>query len=521
MCTNLSRGEQPPAQSEVIEQRTVTTVMARAAIIICALLVCSGLCVPSSSSKVRSRPARRPKPKRPEADLDPRPRVLAKGEDDTAEEADGDAAASTSTVEVDERSAEATAEDGSESPRKTSRQAKTKRKLKRRRRTAPPPPPGVSGWLSSYIDSAKQSLAERRERAERERLVRELQLQQLREEFERRMQQAEAEGADVDVDDGPVEVSMVERGMLYGSVLMSPAGVPGLIVGGAMGGTAGFVADRIERVRSYISDAYCERVDTEQQNAAQMAAASSELQNLDEVTVKSADPEEAAELAAALKDFLCRPCNQRCADCAARLEARNQAWASVNLAVLVCFDCAAVHRSLGVSGAYRAARRPPPAAHRPPPTAHRPAHKPLTRLAPLLFTPSPLFTHAPHASRPSPLEQSRVSSLSYSTGGTWRRRRCCSRAATTWRGSCTCRGCHAATQSLPPRATPRSGRPSYAPSTSGCAGRSRRSARGASTRSRARGGRRASRPRRAPSGSARPPPARGARGPLVPGRCLA
>ena len=55
------------------------------------------------------------------------------------------------------------------------------------------------------------------------------------------------------------------------------------------------------------------------------------------------------ELGQALVDFLDRPCNRRCADCAARIGHRNEAWASVNLGVVVCVDCAAVHRGLGVS----------------------------------------------------------------------------------------------------------------------------------------------------------------------------
>lgn len=149
--------------------------------------------------------------------------------------------------------------------------------------------------------------------------------------------------------EGEVEMTLSERGALFGSILMSPAGVPGMIVGGAFGGAAGFLTDRIDRVRAYITDAYGDRVQVEQQNEKEMAKAEAELRSLDEIRVASNDPMEAEALAAALSDFVERPCNRRCADCAVALETRNAGWASINTGVIVCKQCAACHRSLGVS----------------------------------------------------------------------------------------------------------------------------------------------------------------------------
>jgi hypothetical protein len=189
------------------------------------------------------------------------------------------------------------------------------------------------------VETAKESLAEKR--AEQRALA---------EAYAQRLRAAEevgGSGGDV-VDEGG-ELSLFERGALFGSLLMAPAGVPGIIVGGAFGGAAGYVAERIDQVRKYVSDAYGERVATEQTNAAEMAKASEALAALDQIRVMSKDPTEAAELAAALEAFLDRPCNRRCADCAVELETRNSAWAVVNQGVLVCKHCAACHRSLGVS----------------------------------------------------------------------------------------------------------------------------------------------------------------------------
>ena len=151
------------------------------------------------------------------------------------------------------------------------------------------------------------------------------------------------------VEEEGAEMSATERGALIGSALMSPAGMPGLIVGASIGGAAGYVADRVEQAMGHVASLYGERVRVERQNEEAMAAAASELQTLDKIRVVSDNATEAAELEAALYAFLNRPCNRKCADCAAKLKTRNEAWASLNGGVLVCKDCAAVHRGLGVS----------------------------------------------------------------------------------------------------------------------------------------------------------------------------
>ena len=160
-------------------------------------------------------------------------------------------------------------------------------------------------------------------------------------------------GGGQDAADGYLEVdaplSLSERGAIIGSVLLSPAGMPGLLVGGAFGGATGYVAERIDQACNYVTSAYGERVDSDRRNEAEIAAAHNELTALADVTVRCADPEEAEELRNELIAFLEAPANQCCADCACKLERRNEAWASVNLGILVCMKCAAVHRSLGVS----------------------------------------------------------------------------------------------------------------------------------------------------------------------------
>jgi len=200
---------------------------------------------------------------------------------------------------------------------------------------------GLQARLASYVESAKESLAARQEAALREQRAQKRALA----EMEARMR----EGDDGSEDGDAPDMTLFERGALFGSLLMSPAGIPGVLVGGAFGGAAGYVAERIDQVRSYVTDAYGERVETEKANAEQMARASDELHSLEEIRVVPADAEEAARLSAALAAFVDKPCNRRCADCAVAFEARNEAWASVNQGVLVCKQCAACHRSLGVT----------------------------------------------------------------------------------------------------------------------------------------------------------------------------
>ena len=205
---------------------------------------------------------------------------------------------------------------------------------------------------SSVKDAIAQRDAARREAAERGRSAEyedDEDGEDDEQDDEERYARRRAAAAEEEEEEGEtVEITMSERGAMIGSLLLSSAGVPGIIVGGAFGGAAGYVTERIEQARSYVASAYGERVATERQIKEQMAAANSELKALDDVRVLSADADEAAELTAQLAAFLAMPCNKRCADCAARLRHPNDAWASVNLGVLVCVNCAAVHRSLGV-----------------------------------------------------------------------------------------------------------------------------------------------------------------------------
>ena len=65
--------------------------------------------------------------------------------------------------------------------------------------------------------------------------------------------------------------------------------------------------------------------------------------------MRSSDPEEAASLTEAMLELLSQPANCKCADCAARFDKFNDAWAEMNRGVLVCVNCAAVHRSMGTN----------------------------------------------------------------------------------------------------------------------------------------------------------------------------
>ena len=130
---------------------------------------------------------------------------------------------------------------------------------KRRKRAQPPPPPPPSlsgsllGGLSRIRDGAESAYRskqeawavqeeERKLEALRERRRAAARLRKLREEVEALEQAAgegEAsgmmEGEVVDDEEAP-PLSLAERGALIGSVLLSPAGMAGLIVGGTFGG---------------------------------------------------------------------------------------------------------------------------------------------------------------------------------------------------------------------------------------------------------------------------------------------
>ena len=149
------------------------------------------------------------------------------------------------------------------------------------------------------------------------------------------------------------ELSLSEQAALIGTLLGSPAGIFGVVLGGATGGAAGLVVEKLEGVRSSVSHAYHERVQREEEAAEQQQAMVEELQGVpDEVTLVEGGGEEGGALEACraeLRDFLALPANRRCADCGAKLATLQDGWASVNLGVLVCVRCAALHRGLGVS----------------------------------------------------------------------------------------------------------------------------------------------------------------------------
>ena len=296
-------------------------------------------------------------------------------------------------VIIDEDDEEATARpaprtvasSGGKKSKKKPAAAASQAKSKKKKKKAKPPTTTITSWFSDSVaklsegvsaaaQTAKETLAAREaaaadareaaraEAEEQHRRAQAARLRQLRKEVdELEAREAAAErgeeveegvsysgtvNADFDAIDEPLSLS--ERGALIGSVLLSPAGMPGLLVGGAFGGAVGYVTERVDQARAYVASAYGERVETDRRNAAEIAAAHQELISLADVSVKCDDPEEAEELKQQMIEFLSQPCNQKCADCACNICKRNEAWASVNLGVLVCVNCAAVHRSLGV-----------------------------------------------------------------------------------------------------------------------------------------------------------------------------
>mmetsp|Transcript_40973 Transcript_40973/g.124100 ORF Transcript_40973/g.124100 Transcript_40973/m.124100 type:complete len:242 (+) Transcript_40973:728-1453(+) len=144
-------------------------------------------------------------------------------------------------------------------------------------------------------------------------------------------------------------MTMSEKGAFLGSVAFSPVGVPGLVVGGALGFAAGYFAEQVDAARGHVARAYATRVQRERRVESERANTRKALEALETVSVQSDDPEEAARTSADLTAFLCAPCNTRCADCSARIKRPADAWVSTSLGVVVCVNCAAAHRSLGTS----------------------------------------------------------------------------------------------------------------------------------------------------------------------------
>jgi hypothetical protein len=145
------------------------------------------------------------------------------------------------------------------------------------------------------------------------------------------------------------EMSASETGAFFGSVVLSPGGVPGVLVGGAIGFAAGMLVETVGEVRSKVSTAYRAVLRSEERAVAHQAHARSTVGAIETISVSSDDPAEASALASQLGDFLLRPPNRRCADCAAKLVKRSDAWVSTSLGVVLCIECAAAHRHLGPS----------------------------------------------------------------------------------------------------------------------------------------------------------------------------
>mmetsp|Transcript_13262 Transcript_13262/g.42046 ORF Transcript_13262/g.42046 Transcript_13262/m.42046 type:complete len:439 (-) Transcript_13262:138-1454(-) len=159
---------------------------------------------------------------------------------------------------------------------------------------------------------------------------------------------AQAQAQAAAAEDAP-EMTMSEKGAFLGSVAFSPVGVPGLVVGGALGFAAGYFAEQVDAAREHVARAYATRVQRERRVESERANTRKALEALETVSVHSDDPEEAARTSADLTAFLCAPCNTRCADCSARIKRPADAWVSTSLGVVVCVNCAAAHRSLGTS----------------------------------------------------------------------------------------------------------------------------------------------------------------------------
>ena len=126
--------------------------------------------------------------------------------------------------------------------------------------------------------------------------------------------------------------------------------IVGVVLGGATGGAAGLVVEKLEGFRSSVSAAYQEKVQQEEEAAEQQQAMVEELQGVpDEVTLVEAGGEEEGALEACraeLRDFLALPANRRCADCNAKLATLQDGWAASTWA---CSCACAAPPRVGVS----------------------------------------------------------------------------------------------------------------------------------------------------------------------------
>ena len=139
-----------------------------------------------------------------------------------------------------------------------------------------------------------------------------------------------------------------EQSAIIGALMLSPLGVAGIVAGGALGGAVGTATDRAAEWMRSVGLTYRERARAEAAAAEDQENTALSLAKVKGIeVVGEEDDEEAAAASAALKAFLREPCNRRCADCHCRVRGSQEAWASMNLGVVVCVRCAARHRALG------------------------------------------------------------------------------------------------------------------------------------------------------------------------------
>lgn len=263
----------------------------------------------------------------------------------------------------------------SAAPKKRKKSASSKKK----RRKAPPKKQSttdsvlgaVGGSLSSLKEKAaafrgefsaryQERVRELEEQAELERLERAQlevkrreRLEELRAEMKRRGVKGDVQDiaeAQAQAEEG-AELTLSERAALIGTLLGSPAGIVGVVLGGVAGGAVGTIAEKAEAIHSAVSEKYSERLQAERDATEQQEGMVEELQSYGDVTFveQREDPEAVDACRGELLEFIGRPANGRCADCNCKLSTAQDAWASVNLGVVVCVRCAALHRGLGVS----------------------------------------------------------------------------------------------------------------------------------------------------------------------------
>jgi len=80
------------------------------------------------------------------------------------------------------------------------------------------------------------------------------------------------------LDADAAELTMSEQGAFIGSIALSPIGMPGFVLGGAIGFAAGLFAERVDQVRARVSVAYAAVVKSEARAVANQEHARDALQ---------------------------------------------------------------------------------------------------------------------------------------------------------------------------------------------------------------------------------------------------